>query len=85
MTMTFEPVTGDETALQLECTLFFERNPYALETVPGLSKRLGRSAADLALVVERMAKLSILERIGEGDRAIYCYRMPDLQYGLELK
>ncbi|WP_217596336.1 hypothetical protein [Cohnella sp. GbtcB17] len=76
--------TQDDMSLQLECTLFFERNPYALETVRGLAKKLGRSELALEAVVERMSRLLILERIGEGERAIYTYHAPAVRQELDL-
>lgn len=76
--------TQDDMSLQLECTLFFERNPYALETVRGLAKKLGRSELALEAVVERMSRLLILVRIGEGERAIYTYHAPAVRQELDL-
>lgn len=63
--------------LRTECLLFFERNMYAMETLAGLSVRLGRNAEDLAPAVRSLVEMSILERVGEGDSAIYRYNAPD--------
>ncbi|QDP39546.1 hypothetical protein [Radiobacillus deserti] len=70
--------------LQLECTLYFETNQYAYETVEGLSLRLGRNAADLVKTLEHLVKLDILQVDGEGLNAVYCYNQPKLVSGVEL-
>ncbi|GIP41048.1 hypothetical protein J31TS4_43280 [Paenibacillus sp. J31TS4] len=62
--------------LQLECTLFFEANPYTLESVQGLALRLGRRPDHLETILGRLVELAILERLGEGQRAIYRYIQP---------
>lgn len=64
-------------ALQIECTLFFQENPYTYETLNGIALRLGRDPADIKLAIEQLLSSSILEMIGEGDRAIYRYIQPD--------
>lgn len=63
--------------LQTECTLFFEENPYALETVEGLAERLGRKAEHLRPVLEHLVSLSILSQVGNQDRVLYRYSRPD--------
>ncbi|MGG0719938.1 hypothetical protein ABE096_20515 [Robertmurraya massiliosenegalensis] len=63
--------------LKVECTLFFEENPYTLETAEGLASRLGRKTNELVLILEHLVAVSILEKIGEGDQAIYRYVQPD--------
>ncbi|MFC4401667.1 hypothetical protein [Gracilibacillus xinjiangensis] len=63
--------------LRLECTLYFENNPYAYETVNGLSMRLGRNPSDLVTILQQLVSLNILEIIGEGDFAIYHYKQPN--------
>ncbi|WP_138495397.1 hypothetical protein [Paenibacillus pinistramenti] len=62
--------------LQMECTLFFESNPYAYQTIEGLSVRLGRSADQLDQVLNRLVEMSILSRVGDGARAIYYFNIP---------
>lgn len=62
--------------LQVECTYFFEENPFALETGESLAMRLGRSADDLVPVLERLVELSVLTRIGDGDQPVYRYNKP---------
>ncbi|GGA42352.1 hypothetical protein [Paenibacillus physcomitrellae] len=66
----------DQLTLQMECTLFFENNPYAYQTLDGLSTRLGRHADQLDGVLNRLVELSILNRVGDGTRAIYYFNAP---------
>lgn len=63
--------------LKVECTLFFEENPYTFETVEGLASRLGRRTTELAQILEHLVTVSILEKIGDGEQAIYRYMQPD--------
>ncbi|QOY36678.1 hypothetical protein AWH56_003110 [Anaerobacillus isosaccharinicus] len=62
--------------LQVECTMFFQENPYAYETVQGLEIRLGRKAEDLSVVLSQLVDSMILEIIGTGESAIYRYVQP---------
>lgn len=64
--------------LQMECTLFFQMNPHAYETVEGLALRLGRKPEHLDHILQQLVSLTILKRIGEGERSIYCYNQPDM-------
>jgi hypothetical protein len=64
--------------LQVECVMFFQNNPYTLESIEGLSLRLGRSAEHLESILHRLVSLSILERIGGGSRSIYRYLQPNM-------
>jgi hypothetical protein len=62
--------------LQVECVMFFHNNPYALESIEGLSLRLGRDIEHLEATLVRLVSLAILERIGIGPRSIYRYIPP---------
>jgi hypothetical protein len=62
--------------LQVECVMFFHNNPYALESIEGLSLRLGREVELLEAILLRLVSLAILERIGNGPRSIYRYIPP---------
>jgi hypothetical protein len=62
--------------LQIECTLFFQENPYTFETLNGIALRLGRNPDDIKLALEHLMSISILEMIGEGEQAIYRYIAP---------
>ena len=66
--------------LQVECTYFFEENPFALETGESLATRLGRSVDDLIPVLERLVELSVLTRIGSGEQSVYRYNRPVTVY-----
>lgn len=63
-------------SLQVECTYFFEENPYAMETVQSLATRLGRSAEYLEAVLQELVSLTILSRVGAGEESIYRYNQP---------
>lgn len=62
--------------LQVECTLFFQENPYTYETVKGLALRLGRNTDDLVGALELLVSNMVLEVIGTGETAIYRYIQP---------
>ncbi|MGJ7918981.1 hypothetical protein [Neobacillus sp. LXY-4] len=64
-------------SLQIECTLFFQENPYTFETLNGIALRLGRNPEDIKLAIKHLMSISVLEMIGEGDQAIYRYIEPD--------
>ena len=63
--------------LQTECTLFFEENPYAFETVEGLANRLGRKIDHIQPVLESLVKLSILSQVETQKHVLYRYSQPD--------
>lgn len=63
--------------LQIECTLFFQENPYIFDTLDGIAIRLGRHREDIKSVIDHLISISILEIIGEGEQAIYRYIQPD--------
>lgn len=63
--------------VQTECSLFFEENPYAYETVDGLADRLGRRSEHILPALNQLVALSILEQIGTEENALYHYLQPD--------
>ena len=63
--------------LQIECTLFFQENPYTFETLEGIALRLGRQREDIKIAIDHLISISILEIIGEGEHAIYRYIQPE--------
>jgi hypothetical protein len=67
--------------LQLECTLFFQENPYTMETRDGIALRLGRDSGQLDAILERLVSLCILEKLGDGSRSIYRYNQPEIASG----
>jgi DNA-binding CsgD family transcriptional regulator/ligand-binding sensor protein len=62
--------------LQVECTMFFQENPYTFETIDGLAIRLGRNLDDLRPIIEQLVAHKILETIGGGYQTIYRYIQP---------
>ncbi|KIL40985.1 hypothetical protein SD70_10210 [Gordoniibacillus kamchatkensis] len=65
--------------LRLECSLFFQQNPYTLETEEGVALRLGRISKELRPALEYLVGHGILDKIGEGESAIYRYLQPLVQ------
>jgi hypothetical protein len=63
-------------SLQVECTYFFEENPYAMETIESLALRLGRPVESLEPILNNLVSLTILIRVGEGSQSIYRYNHP---------
>lgn len=62
--------------VRLDVTLFFQHNPHARETIPGVALRVGRPLGLVALAVERLVQQTVLERLGTGNGAFYRYRYP---------
>lgn len=70
--------------LQMECTLFFQENPHTFETVGGIALRLGRKPEDIGPILDNLVALSILEKIGDGDNAIFRYIQPEIMSELDV-
>ncbi|WEG12475.1 hypothetical protein PU629_20630 [Pullulanibacillus sp. KACC 23026] len=64
--------------LQVECTYFFEENPFAMETLESLASRLGRSTEHLKPIINSLVALSILTEIESGNDSIYRYNQPNI-------
>ncbi|SEA83714.1 hypothetical protein SAMN05421743_10939 [Thalassobacillus cyri] len=62
--------------LQMECTMLFQANPYMIESISGLERRLGRQEEDLKPVLNILVKQGILQQIGEGTASLYRYKEP---------
>lgn len=71
-------------ALRIECSMFFRENPYAFETEESLALRTGRNIEHLKPVLHELVGSSILQRIGDGDQAIYRYAEPYYADGIEV-
>lgn len=69
--------------LRTECNLFFQENPYTYETTQGLAVRLGRKADHLKPILEELVSLSILEKVGEGERSIFRYIEPAITTSMD--
>ncbi|RKN65152.1 hypothetical protein [Paenibacillus ginsengarvi] len=75
----------DTWQLQMECTRFFQNNPYSIETAEGISLRLGRKTEHLDPVLCRLVSLAILEKTGNGSRSIYRYIEPHYSEDLDVQ
>ncbi|MFC4023933.1 hypothetical protein ACFOUV_09015 [Oceanobacillus longus] len=64
--------------LQMECTMLFQSNPYMIETVEGLSMKLGRKADDILPIIEQLEKQGILEMLGDEISPLYRYKEPKI-------
>lgn len=71
--------------LQMECTRYFQNNPYSMETAEGISIRLGRKPEHLDSVLVRLVSLSIVEKVGNGSRSIYRYIEPDVSGEMDVQ
>ncbi|MDF2719724.1 MAG: hypothetical protein K0R28_6649 [Paenibacillus sp.] len=71
--------------LQMECTRFFQNNPYSMETVEGISLRLGRKTEHLDPVLGRLVSLAILEKTDSGSRSIYRYIEPSYSGDMDVQ
>ncbi|WP_379137363.1 hypothetical protein [Paenibacillus sp. sgz500958] len=63
--------------LQIECTLFFQQNPYAFHTIEGLAIHIGRSKELLEEVLMVLCEKEIVEAVRERDGILYRYRSPE--------
>lgn len=78
-------MSSDLDAVRLEMTLYFQRNPFARETVESLALRLNRPEALVEAVLPRLVEQTILECRGR----LYRYRRPYVaswaEHGLEAR
>jgi predicted transcriptional regulator len=70
--------------LRIECTLFFQRNPYTVETAQGIAMRTGRQPEHIRYILSDLVETSILEKFGDGESAIYRYVQPKFEDGIEV-
>jgi hypothetical protein len=63
---------SDLRPVRLEATLYFQRNPFARETVGSLALRLGRPEELVESVLTQLVESMIVERRGN----LYRYRRP---------
>ena len=73
-----------EIILGIECTLFFEENPFTFDNLEGLAYRLGRKQEQLQPILNRLVSQSIIARIGEGQMAIYQYVQPEIDLRMDI-
>jgi hypothetical protein len=57
--------------------LFFQQNPFAVDTARGLAVRLGRKVEHVEPVLDRLVDLAILVRVQEGEVTVYRFTHPD--------
>jgi hypothetical protein len=73
-----------EIYLGIECTLFFEKNPYTFDNLEGIAFRLGRKQEHLMPILNRLVMQTILIRVGEGNQAIYQYVQPEINLRMDV-
>jgi hypothetical protein len=73
-----------EIYLGIECTLFFEENPYTFDSLEGIAYRLGRKQEHLKPILNRLVMQAILIRVGEGNQAIYQYVQPEINLRMDV-
>jgi hypothetical protein len=73
-----------EIYLGIECTLFFEENPYTFDSLEGIAYRLGRKQEHLKPILNRLVMQAILVRVGEGNQAIYQYVQPEINLRMDV-
>lgn len=60
--------------LAAEITLFFERNPFTVETAEGLARKLGRRSEHVRPVLDRLAERHLIQR--DRNSRLYSYIPP---------
>ncbi|MFC4402438.1 hypothetical protein [Gracilibacillus xinjiangensis] len=63
-------------ALQLECTMLFQSNPYMNETVEGIVTLLGSQKEKILPVIESLVKQGIIQNLSDNDIPRYSYCEP---------
>ncbi|MEW6103510.1 MAG: hypothetical protein AB1630_06820 [bacterium] len=58
---------------RIEILIFFSKNPYAMDTLSKFSGWLKRPPSDIAREFDYFAEMGIVEKMGEGENAIYSY------------
>lgn len=70
-------MSPDLSSVRLEAALYFQRNPFARETVQSLALRLGRPEGLVEPVLGQLVELKILDRRG----GLYRYCRPYVAEG----
>ncbi len=70
--------------LRIECTLFFQENPYTFDNIEGLANRIGRKHEQLQPILNLLVSQSIIMRVGEGHNAIYQYVQPEISLRMDV-
>lgn len=67
---------------QMILVFFFYRNPGAIDTVEGLARWVGINPQEVKLALIELQHMGIVQKIGEGLSAVYCYQPDDLIRGV---
>lgn len=59
--------------IRIEILMFFSKNPYTMDTLNKFSGYLKRSPHNIAREFDYFIQKGIVEKIGEGENAIYSY------------
>lgn len=59
--------------IRIEILIFFSKNPYTMDTVNKFSELLKRPPSNIAKGLDYFLQKGIVEKIGEGENAIYAY------------
>lgn len=59
--------------LRIEILIFFSKNPYTMDTIHKFSGWLKRHPFDIQREFDYFTRKGIVEKIGEGENAIYSY------------
>lgn len=72
----YDVIENNQLTLELACIQYFEDNQDTSVTIQNLSLRTGRTAEELSPVLKQLINLSIIERDGIGEGALYRYVQP---------
>lgn len=64
----------ERSLLKWECTLFFQNNPYTIDTAGGIANRIGRQLQEVELTLNQLVEINVLEKMGESKDAVYRYQ-----------
>lgn len=59
--------------IRIEILIFFSKNPYAMDTISRFSGWLKRPPSDIARELDYFVRKRIVEKMGDGENAIYSY------------
>lgn len=64
----------DDVAITTEVALFFQRNPFTIESPEGLARKLGRKTEAVRRALDTLASKQLV--LCEGDGRAYAYAQP---------
>ncbi len=59
--------------IRRDLVTFFYENQFAMDTAKNLSRWINKNLSEVEKDLEELTKLQVLEKIGEGNSAIYLY------------